>query len=114
MRHASSPPEAPTVGTAESDNPRLERQLDLRDAGHQLNYIGRLRRRLADCLTQLKHDSRSEPFYASSESAEPRCPGLSAEVLVHIEPEEELLGGSHPGELMGEEVREAPPPSHVP
>jgi len=28
MRHASSPPEAPTVGTAESDNPRLERQLD--------------------------------------------------------------------------------------
>jgi len=37
-----------------------------------------------------------------------------AEVLVHIEPEEELLGGSHPGELMGEEVREAPPPSHVP
>ena len=37
-----------------------------------------------------------------------------AEVLVHIEPEEELLGGSHPGELMGEEVREVPPPSHVP
>jgi cation diffusion facilitator family transporter len=32
-----------------------------------------------------------------------------AEVLVHIEPEEELLGGSHPGELMGEEVRQAPP-----
>ncbi len=32
-----------------------------------------------------------------------------AEVLVHIEPEEELLGGAHPGELMGEEVREAPP-----
>jgi hypothetical protein len=32
-----------------------------------------------------------------------------AEVLVHIEPEEELLSGSHPGELMGEEVREAPP-----
>jgi hypothetical protein len=31
-----------------------------------------------------------------------------AEVLVHIEPEEELLG-SHPGELMGEEVREVPP-----
>jgi cation diffusion facilitator family transporter len=31
-----------------------------------------------------------------------------SEVLVHIEPEEELLGGSHPGELMGEEVREAP------
>lgn len=37
-----------------------------------------------------------------------------AEVLVHIEPEEELLGGSHPGELMGEEVREVPPPSRVP
>ncbi len=37
-----------------------------------------------------------------------------AEVLVHIEPEEELLGGSHPGELMGEEVRQAPPRSHVP
>ncbi len=32
-----------------------------------------------------------------------------AEVLVHIEPEEELLGGSHPGELMAEEVREVPP-----
>jgi cation diffusion facilitator family transporter len=32
-----------------------------------------------------------------------------AEVLVHIEPEEELLGGAHPGELMGEEVREVPP-----
>ena len=32
-----------------------------------------------------------------------------AEVLVHIEPEEELLGGLHPGELMGEEVREVPP-----
>ncbi len=31
-----------------------------------------------------------------------------AEVLVHIEPEEELLVGSHPGELMDEEVREAP------
>jgi cation diffusion facilitator family transporter len=31
-----------------------------------------------------------------------------AEVLVHIEPEEELLGGAHPGELMGEEVREVP------
>ncbi|HTZ58429.1 MAG TPA: cation diffusion facilitator family transporter [Acidobacteriaceae bacterium] len=31
-----------------------------------------------------------------------------AEVLVHIEPEEELLGGGHPGELMGEEVREVP------
>jgi divalent metal cation (Fe/Co/Zn/Cd) transporter len=31
-----------------------------------------------------------------------------AEVLVHIEPEEELLG-SHPTELMGEEVREVPP-----
>jgi cation diffusion facilitator family transporter len=30
-----------------------------------------------------------------------------AEVLVHIEPEEELLG-SHPGELMAEEVREVP------
>jgi cation diffusion facilitator family transporter len=37
-----------------------------------------------------------------------------AEVLVHIEPEEELLGGSHPGELMGEEVREAPPQTRVP
>jgi cation diffusion facilitator family transporter len=37
-----------------------------------------------------------------------------AEVLVHIEPEEELLGGTHPGELMGEEVREAPPTSHTP
>ncbi len=37
-----------------------------------------------------------------------------AEVLVHIEPEEELLGGTHPGELMGEEVRQAPPPTHVP
>jgi cation diffusion facilitator family transporter len=33
-----------------------------------------------------------------------------AEVLVHIEPEEELLGGSHPGELMTEAVREVPPP----
>jgi hypothetical protein len=32
-----------------------------------------------------------------------------AEVLVHIEPEEELLGGAHPGELMGEEVRQVPP-----
>jgi cation diffusion facilitator family transporter len=32
-----------------------------------------------------------------------------AEVLVHIEPEEELLGNPHDGELMGEEVREAPP-----
>jgi len=32
-----------------------------------------------------------------------------AEVLVHIEPEEELLGGSHPGELMAEAVREVPP-----
>jgi cation diffusion facilitator family transporter len=32
-----------------------------------------------------------------------------AEVLVHIEPEEELLGGSHPDELMGEQVRKAPP-----
>ncbi len=31
-----------------------------------------------------------------------------AEVLVHIEPEEELLR-SHPAELMAEEVREAPP-----
>jgi cation diffusion facilitator family transporter len=31
-----------------------------------------------------------------------------SEVLVHIEPEEELLGGSHPGELMAEEVREVP------
>jgi cation diffusion facilitator family transporter len=31
-----------------------------------------------------------------------------AEVLVHIEPEEELLAG-HPGELMAEEVREVPP-----
>ncbi len=31
-----------------------------------------------------------------------------AEVLVHIEPEEELLA-SHPGELMGEGVREVPP-----
>jgi divalent metal cation (Fe/Co/Zn/Cd) transporter len=31
-----------------------------------------------------------------------------AEVLVHIEPEEELLG-THPTELMGEEVREVPP-----
>jgi cation diffusion facilitator family transporter len=30
-----------------------------------------------------------------------------AEVLVHIEPEEELLG-DHPGELMAEEVREVP------
>jgi cation diffusion facilitator family transporter len=30
-----------------------------------------------------------------------------AEVLVHIEPEEELLG-DHPGELMAEEVREMP------
>jgi cation diffusion facilitator family transporter len=37
-----------------------------------------------------------------------------AEVLVHIEPEEELLGGAHPGELMGEEVREAPPPARLP
>jgi hypothetical protein len=37
-----------------------------------------------------------------------------AEVLVHIEPEEELLGGAHTGELMGEEVREAPPTSRVP
>jgi cation diffusion facilitator family transporter len=36
-----------------------------------------------------------------------------AEVLVHIEPEEELLS-KHPTELMAEEVREAPPPSHVP
>ena len=27
---------------------RLERQLDLRDAGHQLNNIGRLRRRLVE------------------------------------------------------------------
>jgi cation diffusion facilitator family transporter len=36
-----------------------------------------------------------------------------AEVLVHIEPEEELLG-NHTEELMGEEVREVPPPSHVP
>ena len=43
------------------------------------------RQAVADCLTQLKHDSRSEPFYASSRSAEPRCPGLSAEVLVRIE-----------------------------
>jgi hypothetical protein len=32
---------------------------------------------------------------------------------VHIEPEEELLG-NHTEELMGEEVREVPPPSHVP
>jgi cation diffusion facilitator family transporter len=31
-----------------------------------------------------------------------------AEVLVHIEPEEELLGGAHTTELMSEEVREAP------
>ncbi len=37
-----------------------------------------------------------------------------AEVLVHIEPEKSLLGGTHPGELMGEEVREAPPTSRVP
>ena len=36
-----------------------------------------------------------------------------AEVLVHIEPEEELLR-SHPGELMAEDVREAPPPTRVP
>jgi cation diffusion facilitator family transporter len=36
-----------------------------------------------------------------------------AEVLVHIEPEEELLG-NHTEELMGEDVREVPPPSHVP
>jgi hypothetical protein len=43
------------------------------------------RQAVADCLTQLKHDSRSEAFYASSESAEPRCPGLSAEVLLRIE-----------------------------
>jgi cation diffusion facilitator family transporter len=35
-----------------------------------------------------------------------------AEVLVHIEPEEELLA-SHPAELMAEEVREAPPSSRV-
>jgi cation diffusion facilitator family transporter len=35
-----------------------------------------------------------------------------AEVLVHIEPEEELLV-SHPQELMAEEVREAPPPSRL-
>jgi cation diffusion facilitator family transporter len=35
-----------------------------------------------------------------------------AEVLVHIEPEEELLR-VHPPELMAEEVREAPPPSRV-
>jgi divalent metal cation (Fe/Co/Zn/Cd) transporter len=35
-----------------------------------------------------------------------------AEVLVHIEPEEELLV-SHPGELMAEEVREVPPPSRL-
>jgi cation diffusion facilitator family transporter len=32
-----------------------------------------------------------------------------SEVLVHIEPEEELLGGDHPGELMAEEVRQVPP-----
>ncbi|MGC2399799.1 MAG: cation diffusion facilitator family transporter [Acidobacteriaceae bacterium] len=31
-----------------------------------------------------------------------------AEVLVHIEPEEELLGGTHAGELMHETVRETP------
>lgn len=31
-----------------------------------------------------------------------------AEVLVHIEPEEELLGGPHGNELMSEEVREVP------
>jgi hypothetical protein len=43
------------------------------------------RQAVADCLTQLKHDLRSEAFYASSESAEPRCPGLSAEVLLRIE-----------------------------
>jgi hypothetical protein len=43
------------------------------------------RQAVAECLTQLKQDSRSEPFYASSESTEPRCPGLSAEVLVRIE-----------------------------
>jgi cation diffusion facilitator family transporter len=35
-----------------------------------------------------------------------------AEVLVHIEPEEELLT-KHPSELMAEEVREAPPASGV-
>lgn len=34
-----------------------------------------------------------------------------AEVLVHIEPEEELLGSSHADELMGEGVRESPPTS---
>ncbi len=35
-----------------------------------------------------------------------------AEVLVHIEPEEELLG-THPGELMGEGVREIPPAARL-
>jgi cation diffusion facilitator family transporter len=35
-----------------------------------------------------------------------------AEVLVHIEPEEELLR-AHPTELMAEEVREAPPSSRL-
>ena len=35
--------------------------------------------------------------------------GKIAEVLVHIEPEEELLA-NHPTELMAEVVREAPPP----
>ncbi len=43
------------------------------------------RQAVADCLTQLKHDSRNEAFYATPESAEPRCPGLSAEVLLRIE-----------------------------
>ncbi len=43
------------------------------------------RQAVADCLTQLNHDSRSEAFYATPESAEPRCPGLSAEVLLSIE-----------------------------
>ena len=43
------------------------------------------RQAVADCLTQLKRERRTEFFYASTESAEPRCPGLSAERLLRIE-----------------------------
>jgi Peptidase S46 len=43
------------------------------------------RQAVADCLSQLKRESRNEFFYASSESVEPRCPGLAAERLLRIE-----------------------------
>ena len=42
----------------------------------------------AECLAKLssaQHDYSKDGFYASTESAEPQCPGLEAEVLLRIE-----------------------------